>query len=427
VKRLLLVNGGFPLPAHGGASMRSWNFVQALKDHFELSLIYHNRRGRDPEAEYMHHARQYLSDIWSVPIPPRSGPRPDTLTHRVSQKWQMIPWEIGNSYEPRFAEALNRVLADNRFDFILARHIYQAHYLFACADRIKSRIVVDLDDIEPRRIGRDLQASGSRLVDRWRTAANHWILEGYHRRRLPLVDTCIVCSEDDRHYVLDQRWNSRVEVVPNAIDFTRFTGNDIPAGSKTLLFCGTLSYEPNADAIVWFVRHVLPHLQKLHRDVRVTVIGHNPPSQVTALASEPSVHVHPGVPDVRPYYEQAAMVIVPIHSGGGTRMKILEAGACRRPVVSTTIGAEGLDLTPGLHCLIADDPIDFAKKCSQLLTDSVLAGRLADELYRFARSRYDTAVVFEKIRRVFDRTDDPLAVAVAGIQHDAGERNRHGR
>jgi glycosyltransferase involved in cell wall biosynthesis len=188
----------------------------------------------------------------------------------------------------------------------------------------------------------------------------------------------------------------------------------VPAGSKMLLFCGTLSYEPNADAIVWFVRQVLPHVQKIHADVRVAVIGHNPPPQVAALASDPSVEVHPNVPDVRPFYEQAAMVIVPIHSGGGTRIKILEAGACRRPVVSTTIGAEGLDLTPGLHCLIADDPIDFATKCSQLLTDDGLARRLADELFRFAKSRYDTAVVFEKIRRVFDRADEPSAPAVVG-------------
>jgi glycosyltransferase involved in cell wall biosynthesis len=128
----------------------------------------------------------------------------------------------------------------------------------------------------------------------------------------------------------------------------------------------------------------------------------------------PSVVVHADVSDVRPFYEQAAMVIVPIRIAGGTRIKILEAGACRRPVVSTAIGAEGLGLTPGVHYMIANDAADFAQRCSEILTDDGLARRLVDELYRFVTERYDTSVVFEKIRRVFEETDDRSASAHRG-------------
>ena len=189
--------------------------------------------------------------------------------------------------------------------------------------------------------------------------------------------------------MLAHKWASRVAVVPNAIDMARSTVGDVPRGSRTLLFCGTLNYEPNVDAILWFAREILPRLQAKHADLKVLVVGHKPSAEVTALAADPSIFVHPDVPDVRPFYEQAAIVIVPIRIAAGTRIKILEAGACRRPVVSTTIGAEGLDLTPGTNCLIADDPIDFAQRCSEILTDDGLARRLVDELHRFVKSRYD--------------------------------------
>jgi glycosyltransferase involved in cell wall biosynthesis len=417
MKRVLLVHGGFLLPADNGGNMRSWNFVQALKDRYQLSLIYSYRRGQEPDPAYLDQARSCFSDIWSVPITPRSEqPQADTLTQRVMRKCAMIPWEIDYNHQPSFADTLNHVTADNRFDFILARSIYQAQYLFGLADRITSRLVVDLDDLEPRKIARHLRQSGTvrARFDRWRMAANTWTFEQYHRRQLPAVDTCILCSEEDRRYVVAQKWTSRVAVVPNAIDMTRYTVGDVPRGNRRLLFCGTLDYEPNVDAILWFAREILPRLQAKHADVTLLVVGRKPPAAVTALAADPSIFVHPDVPDVRPFYEQAAIVIVPIRIAAGTRIKILEAGACRRPVVSTAIGAEGLDLTAGTHCLIADDPIAFAERCSEILTDEGLARRLVGELHRFVKSRYDTPVVFEPIRRVFDRADSLSGIAVAG-------------
>jgi glycosyltransferase involved in cell wall biosynthesis len=416
MKRVLLVHGGFPLPVRNGGNMRSWNFVQALKDRHELSLIYSYRRGYEPESAYVNQAKQCFSDLLGVPITPRSAPAPEGLVQRLMRKWAMIPWEIDYHYQPSFAQALSRLIADNQFDFILTRSIYQAQYVFRYAGRIKSRIVVDLDDLEPRKIRRQVGLSGSKSgrLERWRTAANLWTFEQYHRRRLPAVDTCILCSEDDRRYVLARKWTSRVALVPNAIDVTRYTRSAVPSGSRTLLFCATLNYEPNVDAIVWFARDVLPLLQALHADVKLLVVGHKPSADVIALASHPSVVVHADVSDVRPFYEQAAMVIVPIRIAGGTRIKILEAGACRRPVVSTAIGAEGLDLTPGRHCLIANEAADFAQRCSEILTNDGLARRLVDELYRFVTERYDTSVVFEKIRRVFEETDDRSAPAHRG-------------
>jgi glycosyltransferase involved in cell wall biosynthesis len=391
--------------------MRSWNYVRALEDRCELSLIHPSRQGAEPEARYVSQARQSLSEIWSVPIPPRTERQPDTLAQRVARKFSMIPWEIDSSYQPAFAEAVNRVIADHRFDVILARHIYQAQYLFHLVNRIESRVIVDIDDIETRRIGRQQGLDSHGPLNRWRAQINNAVLGAYHRRRLPAVDTCLVCSEEDRRYVLARKWTSRVAVVPNAIDVDGYEVGEGRREPKTLLFCGTLDYEPNADAIVWFAREALPALKRMHADVKVVVVGHNPPAEVRALAADPSIVLHADVPDVTPFYEQASAIIVPIRIAGGTRVKILEAGACRRPVVSTSIGAEGLDLVPGRHYLMAEHPIEFAARCSELFTNQELSRRLVDELYRFVTSRYDTRVVVEQIRRVFDGDDRTVTAA----------------
>jgi polysaccharide biosynthesis protein PslH len=380
-KRVLIVNGGFPLPAN---------------------IIYPKRRVRQIALELMSEAERSLQQMWAVEVDRSAASDQDTLARRIARKFRFIPWEIHASYQAAFATRLREVISEHQFDVILARHIYQAQYLFDLPEHIEARVIVDLDDIETRRAPRQLDIRANGRAAYWRSSLNNWILGEYHRRRLPRVDTCLVCSADDQRYVLNRQWTTRVEVIPNAIDVKSNAAPHTTGEERTLLFCGTLSYEPNADAIVWFVRDVLPNIRRVHSDVRVLVVGHAPPAHVRALSADPNIEIHPDVSDVSVFYARASAIIVPIRVAGGTRMKILEAGSLRKPVVSTTIGAEGLGLVPDRHFLSADSAADFAAQCGKLLENPPLAADLANELHRLVESKFDTSVVFGDIRRVFD-------------------------
>jgi polysaccharide biosynthesis protein PslH len=180
----------------------------------------------------------------------------------------------------------------------------------------------------------------------------------------------------------------RVEVVPNGADFAARPLPQ-PGGPPTLLFTGSMDHEPNRDAILWFGRQVWPAVAAEVPGARLLVVGRGPQERLRDLAGQPGVDVVGPVPDMLPFFERAHAVIAPLRSGGGSRLKILEALAAGRAVVSTTVGAEGLDLTPGEHILVGDGAEAFAAACARLLRDMELRERLAANGRRHAAERYD--------------------------------------
>src|SRR5262249_34836826 len=158
----------------------------------------------------------------------------------------------------------------------------------------------------------------------------------------------------------------RMVVIPNAVRVPTRIAARPRGGPFTLLFVGTLGYYPNEDAAIYFRAEILPRLQvTAGRSVRLLIVGSNPSARLQALARDHQVTVTGTVPDVTRYYAAADAVIVPLRAGGGTRIKVLEAFGHRRPVVSTTVGAQGIEVTPGTHLLIGDTPRAFADQCAR--------------------------------------------------------------
>jgi glycosyltransferase involved in cell wall biosynthesis len=166
-------------------------------------------------------------------------------------------------------------------------------------------------------------------------------------------------------------------VVPNAVDVEHFRPDPVlprPDG-RTVVFFGTLAYFPNQDGMLWFLREIWPLLERSHPQARLKVIGPNPTADVLARRG-PRLEVTGLVDDLRPHLAEAAVAIVPLRVGGGTRLKILEAMAMGKAVVSTTLGAEGIAHRPGENILLADSPADFAAAVGRVLDDPSLAARL---------------------------------------------------
>jgi glycosyltransferase involved in cell wall biosynthesis len=163
-----------------------------------------------------------------------------------------------------------------------------------------------------------------------------------------------------------------------------------------------MGYPPNADAVLYFCRDILPLIEREVPDVRLLIVGHAPPQPVRRLADRHNVTVTGSVPDILPYYRQAKVSIVPLRGGGGTRLKILESMALGRPVVSTSIGCEGLDVDDGIHLEIADRPAEFAGSVIRLLREPARREQIATAARRRMEECYDWSIIAEKLLALYE-------------------------
>lgn len=227
-------------------------------------------------------------------------------------------------------------------------------------------------------------------------------LARWERRWVRRSAACIAMSEGDAAALRSMAPSTPVFVVPNGVDTAYFAPPDGPdVERRDVLFLGNLGYAPNADAVMYFTREILPAIQSAVTDLRFRIVGPNAPPDVVGLGSLPGVDYVGFVPDVRRELWRAAVSVVPLRSGGGTRLKILESLAAGCCVVSTTIGAEGLDLVDGREIVLADDPAAFAAATAHLLRNALhrekvaLAGRTAVQL------RYDWDGISPMQERVY--------------------------
>lgn len=224
------------------------------------------------------------------------------------------------------------------------------------------------------------------------------------RRYLPLFDRVYVCSDHDRQEIAREYGCSNVVVIPNGVRIPDAT----PAGHRdrpfTFLFIGSMGYYPNEDAALFFCSEVLPRLRaKAWRPFRVQVVGTCPSRRVLALSAHPEVAVTGAVPDLAEYYQDADVIVIPVRGGGGTRIKMLEAFSYRRPVVSTTLGAEGIDVHHGTHLLVADTPGEFAEQCLGLMEGPEVGLELSERAFEFVRLNHSLERILELLRRDHQR------------------------
>jgi glycosyltransferase involved in cell wall biosynthesis len=262
----------------------------------------------------------------------------------------------------------------------------------------RPKLHLDLDDIE--------SATHRRLALLYRSNGDlhRALLEEAEARRCQTqeeaafqeVDRVYVCSEQDKARI-ERRSRAAVSVLPNGVRFPDSVQPEIAGRSFRFLFIGTLGYYPNEDAAAYFCREIVPHIRRLAPcAVGFDIAGSGASDRLRKIADDAGVEVVGPVPSVRPYYESAGAVVVPVRAGGGTRIKILEAFSYQRPVVSTSIGAEGLDARHEQEILIADAPEAFAHACVRLMTDR----RLRDILTRNAFDLALRCYSLDAIRRV---------------------------
>jgi glycosyltransferase involved in cell wall biosynthesis len=211
----------------------------------------------------------------------------------------------------------------------------------------------------------------------------------FERHWLGQFSVCVAVSPHDADRIGELAPSVLVIIVPNGVDCAEFSAENNNRSSNTVLFFGSLSYQPNIDALNWFCHEVWPHIHAASPEFEFEIVGLRPGRRITRLADLPGIRVTGFVPDIRQKLWSSALCVAPLRIGGGTRIKILEAMAASCPVVSTSIGAEGLEVEDGKHLQIADSQEGFVEKTIDLLRSPEKRAKLAQAGRELTVEKYD--------------------------------------
>jgi glycosyltransferase involved in cell wall biosynthesis len=215
-------------------------------------------------------------------------------------------------------------------------------------------------------------------------------------------DGITAVSELERTWIQRQAPTTPVALVPNGVDCEYFCPDDAVSANPSILFTGMMNHPPKVDAAEWFSHEIFPRLRRELPDLCFTIVGSRPHARVMALGQRPGVHITGEVEDVRPYIAGCSAFVVPLRSGGGTRLKILQAMAMERPVISTSLGAEGLEVTPGVNILIAENPAEFVKHILGLAASPEAACQLGKAGRRLVEAQYDWPICLQGLESLYD-------------------------
>ena len=402
--KILFVTPSIPYPPHTGGQLRSWHLLRYLATKGSVTLVSIGR----PEqcAPHMPELKKFCGHVfWADPEKFESKQeigRLASIQKRVEKLMRFQPWLLDDFVDPEILRQIE-LARPKEYDLIVIRFAVMGYY-FLMEEKYRKllgKVLVDIDDISTmvqERTVRKMKPGYQKI----RSGFDLFLLKQYYRKFRDTV-ACFVPAAKDAEYLIEQRMAAKTFIIPNTFEAN---GRKLVPPEKVkepeILFCGMMSYLPNQDAIFFFVEKIFPRIREAIPNAHLTVVGRNTPEKVIRLGKRPGITIAGYMPLMEPYYDQAAVVVVPLLNGGGTRIKILEAFSYERPVVSTSIGAEGLDVANGENILIADDPREFAGRCVELLVDPLKRKAIALSAYKLVKEKYDIPAFHKRMDEVFE-------------------------
>jgi polysaccharide biosynthesis protein PslH len=381
--RVLFLAHLLPWPLEGGGQIKSFHILRQLARHYDITLLALIRT--PDEAQNAEPLREFcVGGIQTIPIG-RTKLRNLLAAARAPLTGESFI--VARDHTPALQDAVVRALATGSYVALHVDHLQMAQFVPHATPGVK--VVLDEHNVEFRIPQRLAQTAKNPL---WRLyATKEWQrLREFEKKALQRADLTLAVSDEDRETLVDlaSTKKGRIYTLPIGVDTDYFAPRPRTPHSKSLVSIGTMYWPPNIDAMRWFCSEILPMIKQRESQARVMIVGARPTDEVLALASDPAVTVTGSVPDVRPYGEDCGAFIVPLRSGSGMRVKILNALAMGLPTVSTTVGAEGIDVTDGENILLADTAQEFAAATLRLLSEPELSARLAQNGRKLMEAHY---------------------------------------
>lgn len=377
--KVLAIDEEIPCPPDTGKRIRTWNLLRRLAPRHRISLLCYGER--DERA---------ISAIQSAGIDVHLV---DSIANH--RGWQLharlfanlfspYPYSVSKHYTRRFQRQLNLLLQNEPFDLLHCEWTPYARFLEA-ADRI--RTLVSAHGVESQIWFRRARHSNT-VPERIFFALQALKMRRFEQRALRRANWVTTVSPLDAETI--RAWGAAsISLVENGVDPDEFRPATEPGNPSDLLFVGSLDWFANQDGVLYLLEQIWPLIRSQQPQARLRIIGRRPPAQLEKrIGYSPSVELIGEVSDVRPFFSRAAVVVVPLRIGGGTRIKILEALSMGKAVVSTSVGAEGLAVVDGVHLLLADSPQEFARRAIDLLNFPEERRRLGENGRKLAVQRY---------------------------------------
>ena len=377
--RVLVLDEWLHYPPNSGRSVRTWSLLQRLARRHRVSLLCYG----DPEAEASVAAR--AAGIYLHLVRPFPGPRGARLYGGLlANVFSRYPYSVWKHYTRRYENRLRQVLRDSRFDLVHCECTVYARFL-RVVDKLPTLVMAH--NIESQILFRRAQCSRT-MIERIFFNLQARRMESFEREVLRRAEWVTLVTELDAEQV--RAWGvQKTSLVENGVDVDQFVPADQRCDSDEILFLAALDWYPNLDALDYLLEDILPLVRQASPSARLRIVGRRPPAGLKErIAHCPGVELVGEVADVRPFLSRAAVVAVPLRIGGGSRVKILEALAMGKAVVSTSVGAEGLVVKDGVHLLLADAPSDFAARTVELLKSSEERLRLGENGRKLVVERY---------------------------------------
>jgi len=380
-----------PIPPTFGGALRNYHLLKHMAANHDVTvLLFGTPEDADSVAEGFH--------------------LPGDRVRVVRKSWIRTRWRLGQMYamatpysffhlmigrSGRMQEAIDEVLAAGEFDIVQTEFTPMGCYKL----RTSAVKILDAHNVEYQNHLR-MSVHANSLIRRLWYRRETYLLKREETRACRQHDAVFATSARDLELLEKLSPGVPKFVIPNGVDASYFKAADQTPASPSLVFTGMMAYVPNSDGMLYFLDEIFPLIKKKVPGVTITIVGNRPPRELLRRASD-DVIVTGYVDDVRPFVERAAVYVAPLRIGSGTRLKILEALSMKKPVVTTSIGCEGLDVVDGESALVADEPEAFACRVIELLHSDRLRRKLMRTGSELVREKYDWRIVHKRLDEAY--------------------------
>lgn len=406
---ILFLTQIIPFPPDAGPKVKTYHVLRALigQGHAVTLVSF----VRPEEREHIPFLRSLCKEVHVVPL---QRSRLADLGYGMVSMIGNRSFLIERDNLPALQVLVDRLVREHAFDFIHADQLTMAQFALrgaAAAKGKKPRVIFDAHNAVWTIVERMQKNVPWFLKPVVKMEAMR--IKRYEGKLMSSVDHVLAVTEIDKTYLQEAREyaeDSRdqaaapTSVIPIAVDTQKLRPIHRKPGSKNIVTLGTLHYLPNADGIRWFMNEVFPLVRQSIPDATLTIIGKNPPRDFLEKEKQNpgAIKVTGYVPDLTPYFEQSALMAVPVRAGGGMRVRILEAFASGMPAITTSVGLEGIEAVRDLDVLVEDEPVNFARRICGLLNNPAQQELLARNGRHLAETRYDWQVVLSAMRRIYE-------------------------
>jgi sugar transferase (PEP-CTERM/EpsH1 system associated) len=396
---ILIVASKIPYPLWG-AGTRNYYLLRSLARHHNISLLA-LASSSEIQSDYTANLQKYITGTFRLFSPVSASKRREQLLHML----RGTSYTLASYQLPAIQQALDELFTREEYDVVLFESSLIAGYHLPPG----VKVIIDEHNIEYELLRRSYQRE-KQWLRKWYNWQESRLVEAAELERCRNANAVTVTSQRELSLLQGKLPQSTIEVVPNGVDIEYFNGDTLHEIPGRIIFTGSLEYYPNVDAVLFFAKHCWPLIQARYPDATWQIVGKNPLPVVQQLAKLSGISVFGPVDDTRPYIAAAQVAIAPLLIGSGTRLKILEAFAMRKAVVSTSIGCEGLQVEPAKHLLIADQAEAFAQAVIDLLGNQAQRQALGTAGRMLVESTYSWERCGDRLLAVLTRLNSDVII-----------------